>query len=103
MNIWNQRWKGPFRSGSVEPPEQTEILEMLQLVATMISLLLAIGAGSLIAATLADDWPTLRHALGFRDSDAVAALPRRTRQLVAVRRARIVRVSPAWAPLRAAA
>lgn len=75
---------------------------MVQTVATMISLLLTIGAIGVIAASIAEDWAALQRAL-VPATSRVPVLPPRTRQLEPARRARIVRFTAPSSPLRAAA
>ena len=75
---------------------------MVQTVATMISLLIAVGATAVMAASIAEDWTALHRALAPAAARG-RALPPRTRQLVPARRARIVRISVPSSPLRAAA
>ncbi len=76
---------------------------MVQTVATMISLLMAIGAVAVIAASIADDWAALHRALAPIGVGFASSLPPRTRRLVPAPRARIVRVSAPPSALRAAA
>jgi hypothetical protein len=75
---------------------------MVQIVATLASLLLAISALMVIGLSLAEDWDALKRALGRQTSSMTPPLPPHTRQLTPARRARIVRMS-AESPVRAAA
>ena len=76
---------------------------MLQTVATISSLILAIGALALIATVLADDWQMVVRA--FRNAPQFQPLPLAIQARVAIsdRRARVVQVSSQSAPQRAAA
>lgn len=74
---------------------------MLQTVATIISLLLAFGAVAIIAASIADDWDRMLNALGLSTDNAAPALPQARARIA--RRARVLRVRPQAASLRAAA
>ncbi len=76
---------------------------MVQIVATLISLLLGASALMVIGLSLADDWDALTRAFGLRAFSGTPPLPPRTRQLAPARRARIVRMSAEASPLRAAA
>jgi hypothetical protein len=76
---------------------------MVQIVATLISLLLGASALIVIGFSVADDWDALKQALGFRISSATPQLPPRTRQITPARRARIIRLSVEALPQRAAA
>lgn len=76
---------------------------MVQIVATLISLLLGASALLVIGFSLADDWDALKGALGFRTASATPPLPPRTRQITPARRARIIRLSAEASPLRVAA
>ncbi len=75
---------------------------MLQIVATLISTLLALGALAVITGVLADDWRNVVRALGFGRTARIASLPA-LRPRFGDRRACVVRVSPQSAPQRAAA
>ena len=75
---------------------------MLQTVATITSLLLAVGAIAIITASIADDWDALRAALGLDVVGKTAPLPPHFRAKAA-RRARVLRVSPRTVSQRAAA
>ena len=75
---------------------------MLQTVATMVSLLLAIGAVAIIAASIAEDRDAMLRALGFAPAGAAPILPPQAPARLA-RRARVLRVRPQAASLRAAA
>jgi hypothetical protein len=76
---------------------------MLQTVATISSLILAIGALALMAALLADDWQMVVRA--FRNAPQFQPLPLAVHARVTIsdRRARVVRVSSQSVPQRAAA
>ncbi len=76
---------------------------MLQIVATLISTLLALGALAVIAGVLADDWHDVARALGFGRMARTAPLPAQRPRSGGDRHARVVRVSPQSAPQRAAA
>lgn len=76
---------------------------MVQTVATLISLLLTASALVVIGFSVADDWETLKSALGFGHSSMTPPLPPRTRQVAPARRARMIRMSAESSPLRAAA
>jgi len=76
---------------------------MLQTVATISSLILAIGALALIAAVLADDWQMVVRA--FRNAPQYQPLPLTVQARVTTgdRRARVVKVRSQSAPQRAVA
>lgn len=76
---------------------------MLQTVATISSLILAIGALALIAAVLANDWQMVVRA--FRNAPQFQPLPLAVQARVTIgdRRARVVRVSSQSVPQRAVA
>jgi hypothetical protein len=76
---------------------------MLQTVATISSLILAIGALALIAAVLANDWQMVVRA--FRNAPQFQPLPLAVQARVTIsdRRARVVGVSSQSVPQRAAA
>jgi hypothetical protein len=76
---------------------------MLQIVATLLSTMLALGALALIVAILADDWRSVVRAL--RNIRDYQPLPLAVQPRIAMqdRRARVVRVSSQSAPRRAAA
>ena len=74
---------------------------MLQIVATLVSLMIACGALALIVGILADDWRSVVRALRYAgDLQLPPAQPRVT---AGDRRSHIVRVSGRPAPVRAAA
>lgn len=76
---------------------------MVQMIATLISTILALGALALIVGIVADDWRSVVRALrNIRDYQPLplAVQPRVTIQ---DRRARVVRVSSQSAPRHAAA
>ena len=75
---------------------------MLQSVATLISVFIAIGMVAVIAAILSDDWAAVARALGWRTAPRVAAFHPRSR-VDGRARVRVVRVSSQSAPMRAAA
>ena len=70
---------------------------MVQVVATLVSLLVGLAALGVIGVSLAEDWDALKRALGVHDPRHAMALPPRTRQLAPARRARIVRIMPSEA------
>jgi len=75
---------------------------MLQTVATIISLLLALGAVAIIAASIADDWEAMMNALGLSPAPgSVPSLPQARARLA--RRVHVLRVKPQAVSLRAAA
>ncbi len=76
---------------------------MLQTVATISSLILAIGALALIAALLANDWHMVVRA--FRNAPQFQPLPLAVQARVTIgdRRARVVGIRAQSAPQRAAA
>jgi len=76
---------------------------MLQNVATIISIVLAVGALSLIAGMVKDDWRSVMRALRNIRQYQPLPLPVQPRVTVGVRRARVVRVSSQSSPQRAAA
>ena len=76
---------------------------MLQNVATIISIVLAIGALSLIAGMVKDDWRSVMRALRNIRQYQPLPLPVQPRVTVGERRARVVRVSSQSSPQRAAA
>ena len=76
---------------------------MLQMIATMASILIGAGAMMVIAMALAEDWAPMMQALGFRPTAGERPLPPRDRQAERVRRIRVSQVSPAPVPWRAAA
>ena len=76
---------------------------MLQCVATIASVSIAVGVLALIAGMLADDWRTVVGALRLDRSIRMASLPERVRQVDGDRRVRIIRVSAQSSPWRAAA
>ena len=73
---------------------------MLQIVATLVSLMIACGALALIVGILADDWRSVVRAL--RNAGDLQMPPVQPR-VTAGRRAHIVRVSGRLVPVRAAA
>jgi hypothetical protein len=77
---------------------------MLQVVATITSIiLLAVGCG-VVAASLSDDWALMLQALGLRRPRlATMPVPPQGRPIVYARQIRVVRISPRSAPHRAAA
>lgn len=75
---------------------------MLQSVATLCFLLLAILAGGVIVSSLLADWAALRRAIGMAGRPFDALSPH-IRLMPAPRRARMVHVTPAAPPVRAAA
>ena len=76
---------------------------MLQNVATIISIVLATGALSLIAGMVKDDWRSVMRALRNIRQYQPLPLPVQPRMTVGERRARVVRVSSQSSPQRAAA
>ena len=76
---------------------------MLQNVATIISIVLAVGALSLIAGMVKDDWRSVMRALRNIRQYQPLPLPVQPRMTVGERRARVVRVSSQSSPQRAAA
>jgi hypothetical protein len=74
---------------------------MLQIVATLVSLIIACGALALIVGILADDWRSLVRAL--RNTGDLQLSPVQPRVTAGGRRAHIVRVSGRPVPVRAAA
>ena len=103
-NIRNQRREddvsaAALRDGRMRAGESS----MLQNVATIVSITLAMGALALIARILADDWRSVVRAL--RDGRDYQPLPLAvpSRPTIGDRRARVVRVSSQSAPRRAAA
>jgi hypothetical protein len=76
---------------------------MLQNVATMISVVLAIGALSLIARLVKDDWRSVVRALRNIREYQPLPLPVQPRVTICERRACVVRVSSQSSPQRAAA
>ena len=75
---------------------------MVQIVATLVSVLLGISALAVIGLTLAEEWAALTRAVAGGRSVA-PPLPRYVRQVAPARRARILRINPVRSPLRAAA
>jgi hypothetical protein len=76
---------------------------MLQNVATIISTILAVGALSLVASMVADDWRSVVRALRNIREYQPLPLPVQPRVTIGERRARVVRVSSQSSPQRAAA
>jgi hypothetical protein len=76
---------------------------MVQIVATLASLLIAISAVTVIGLSLAEDWDALKRALLGRATFDSPPLPPRTYQVASARRARIVRMTPGESPVRVAA
>ena len=76
---------------------------MLQNVATIISIVLAVGALSLIAGMVKDDWRSVMRALRNIRQYQPLPLPVQPRVTVGERHARVVRVSSQSSPQRAAA
>lgn len=75
---------------------------MLQSVATIMFLLLAVMAGGVIVSSLLADWAALRRAFGLSDVP-LSSLHSHVRVMPAPRRARMVRITPAALPVRVAA
>ena len=76
---------------------------MLQTVATITSLTLAVGALALIIALLADDWQMVVRAIRNARQFQPLPLAVQARVTISDRRARVLRVSSQSAPQRAAA
>jgi len=76
---------------------------MLQNAATMISMVLAVGALSLIARMVKDDWRSVVRALRNVREYQPLPLPIQPCVTIGDRRARVVRVSSQSSPRRAAA
>jgi hypothetical protein len=75
---------------------------MLQSVATLISVFIAVGMVAVISAILADDWVAVARALGRRAQPRPAIFPAQSRADGRAK-VRVVRVSSQSAPMRAAA
>ena len=65
---------------------------MVQIVATLASLLIGMAALAVIALTMAEEWDAFVAAIGLGTRSATPPLPPRTRQLTPARRARMVRL-----------
>lgn len=76
---------------------------MLQMFATLVSLLLAGSAVGVIALSLAGDWRLMLRALGLVRPSHVAPLPPHGRPLVFARQVKVMRISPTPVQQRAAA
>jgi len=76
---------------------------MMQMIATMASILIGASAMMVIATALASDWATMIQALGFGRVTNELPLPPRGRLAEPARRVRILQVSPAALPWREAA
>jgi hypothetical protein len=76
---------------------------MLQLIATMASILTGASAMMVIVMALAKDWTMMIQALGFRRAAGELPLPPRSRLAEPARRIRIFEVSPGAVPWREAA
>jgi hypothetical protein len=77
---------------------------MLQIVATITSIILLASGAGVIAASLSDDWALMLKALGLhRRKLAAVPLPPQGRPIVYARQIRVMRISPRSAPHRAAA
>ena len=76
---------------------------MIQTISTMVSLMLGVGGAGVIAAALIEDWQALRHALAPIAGGSLPPLPPHTRRIAGARPARMIRLTPASSPLRAAA
>jgi len=76
---------------------------MMQMIATMASILIGASAMMVIATALASDWATMIQALGFRHATDERPLPPRNRLAAPARRVQILPVSPVPVPWREAA
>jgi hypothetical protein len=76
---------------------------MVQIVATLASLLIGISALAVIVLSLAEEWDAVKRALLRPAHSTTPPLPPRTRMLAPARRARMMRVTPEASSLRAAA
>jgi hypothetical protein len=75
---------------------------MVQIVATLGSLLIGMAALGVIALTVTEEWDAFVKALGFRAQSSAPSLPPQTRMVKSPRRARMIRLPAEPAARRAA-
>jgi hypothetical protein len=76
---------------------------MLQMVATISSLILLALAVGVIASAVSSDWALMLRALRHRAGTAMPPLPPHGRPVVFARQIRVTRITPQSSPQRAAA
>jgi hypothetical protein len=110
--MWNERAHNDvlfprqaltFRTKHEHKGPNKGVVMMLQMIATMASILIGAGAMTVIAMALAEDWTPMLQAVGFRPTAGERALPPQSSQAERVRRIRVLQVSPVPVPWRAAA